>query len=311
MRPELQGLNADQLRGVVDYLDDALRGLNAGPNGEIRSLSDDEQTRFDDGLALRQEAHALLERHAQIATLPAAATVAGDGATRGAPNSIVREDPYNLDNVRFTAFDGRETRHAVMRDHALRAIDSEDSLDDSHKRRVEQLVRSLPEVAERVLVTGTPGYRAAWMKAYQAAARGQMPLLTAEDSKYLERAASLTSNAGGYAVPFLLDPTVILTNVGSSNPFRRISNVKTITSNKWNGVSSAGITVSWDGEAGEVSDDTPTLAQPAITAWKAQGFVPFSIEIDQDWTGFEAEMRREFADARDNLEATAFATGAG
>lgn len=307
---ELKGKTVDQLREIRDYLDDCLRALHQGDDGQIRSLSEDENTQFSEGLALRNAAESLIQRHNQLANLARSAPNSladGDGATRGAPNSIVRDDPYNLDNLRFSPFEAPERRNATLRDAALRAIDSDAGLDADHKNHAAQLVRRLPEVSERVLVTGSETYRQAWLKAIS----GRMYALTPEEQQALTRAASLTNANGGYAVPFTLDPTVILTSAGSNNFYRQISRTVTINTNKWHGVTSGGITVSWDGEAAEVSDDAPTLTQPAITAWKAQGFVPFSIEIGQDWAGFEAEMRTEFADAKDVAEAAAFTTGAG
>jgi hypothetical protein len=64
-------------------------------------------------------------------------------------------------------------------------------------------------------------------------------------------------------------------------------------------------------EATEASDNAPTVAQPTISTEKAQAFVPFSIEVGMDWNGLQAEMAGLLQDAKDDLEATAFATGSG
>jgi HK97 family phage major capsid protein len=92
---------------------------------------------------------------------------------------------------------------------------------------------------------------------------------------------------------------------------RQISRIVNGIDDTWRGVSSAGITASWDSEAVQVSEDAPVLAQPTVTAWKAQAFVPFSVEIEGDWTGLATEMSVLFADAKDTLESTAFTTGTG
>jgi HK97 family phage major capsid protein len=89
------------------------------------------------------------------------------------------------------------------------------------------------------------------------------------------------------------------------------SQVEQITGNTWNGVSSGAVVASRDLEFEEVSDDAPTLAQPTATVTKAQAFIPFSIEVVQDWGSLESEMARLIQDAKDVEEATAFATGAG
>jgi HK97 family phage major capsid protein len=76
-------------------------------------------------------------------------------------------------------------------------------------------------------------------------------------------------------------------------------------------VSSAGVSAHYAAEATEVGDDSPTLAQPEVHVEKGQAFVPFSIELDQDWTTLRAELARLLEDARSTLDATAFLTGSG
>ena len=91
---------------------------------------------------------------------------------------------------------------------------------------------------------------------------------------YSARAAlSLTSANGGYLVPFTLDPTIILTNAGSANPFRQISNVKTTATNDWNGVTSAGVNAGWLAEGTEDSDHSPTFGNLKITPQKASAWL--------------------------------------
>jgi HK97 family phage major capsid protein len=88
--------------------------------------------------------------------------------------------------------------------------------------------------------------------------------------------------------------------------------VETLGNEKvWNGISSAGVTASWDGELAEVSDDSPTFANPQITVYKAQAFVQASIEATQDIAGLEGSLLALFADARDRLEGAAHCTGSG
>ena len=92
-----------------------------------------------------------------------------------------------------------------------------------------------------------------------------------------------SSTTGGAMVPTDLDPTIILTNAGSSNVIRNAAREVTITAgNVWHGVSSDGVTISWDSEGSEVSDDSPTLAAPSITAHQAQGLVRGSVQVWDD-----------------------------
>ena len=82
----------------------------------------------------------------------------------------------------------------------------------------------------------------------------------------------------------------MLTSNGALNPIREVARVFTITTDKWKGVSSAGVTASYDAEASEVSDDTPTLAQPTIDCAMGRAFVPFSYELGQDWATLQPEL---------------------
>jgi HK97 family phage major capsid protein len=127
-----------------------------------------------------------------------------------------------------------------------------------------------------------------------------------------ERAMSVgTSAAGGFGVPFALDPTIMLSSDGSVNPLRQLATVTPITTNEWRGITSAGVSASFDAEAQEVSDDSPTLAQPTIAVNRADAFIPFSFEVGMDYPGFQAEIGKLLQDSKDQLEASAFTTGNG
>jgi HK97 family phage major capsid protein len=95
------------------------------------------------------------------------------------------------------------------------------------------------------------------------------------------------------------------------NPIRSVARVFTIATKDWRGVSSDGVVVSYVPEATEATDASPTLAQPTITAQQWRAFVPFSIEVGQDWSGVTSELGRLIADGRDVVDATQFLTGNG
>jgi HK97 family phage major capsid protein len=132
-----------------------------------------------------------------------------------------------------------------------------------------------------------------------------------EDGRGAERAMSLTTTSGGFAVPFVLDPSVLRVSDGAINPYRAIGAVEVIGVDEWRGVSSTGITATFQAEAAAVTDASPTLAQPVVSTEMARAFVPFSIEIGMDWGSFQNEMSGLFADSKDVLEATKFALGSG
>ena len=48
------------------------------------------------------------------------------------------------------------------------------------------------------------------------------------------------------------------------------------------------------GEGVVVADNTPAFTQPSITIFAAKDFIPFSIEVSQDYPGFATEIARLF-----------------
>lgn len=116
--------------------------------------------------------------------------------------------------------------------------------------------------------------------------------------------------AGGAMVPQSLDPAIILTNNGMQESFRQVSTVKRIATQTWSGVTSAGVTAEWTAEAAEAADASPTLAQPTITPVRGDAWLQASFEFTDD-TSFTSEISALMADARANLEGTAFAVGTG
>jgi HK97 family phage major capsid protein len=160
-------------------------------------------------------------------------------------------------------------------------------------------------LAHRFLKTGSPLYERAWSKAVAA---GTPQLLSGEEY----RALSLgTDGSGGYAVPFQLDPSVILTSAGVINPLRDISRVEQIVGKEWMGVVSAGVSVSRAAEAAEASDNSFTLTQPTVRTNRVQGFIPFSYELAESWAQVRNEITRALVDAKGREEANSFMNGDG
>lgn len=292
-----------------------LAEIDAEYNGAV--LPDERQTEWDTISAEYEEhTHAIRAARARQQRL-AALTTSGsteDGTGFTPPNVIKRkapEDVYNLVALRRDARSVEDLERA-MRDNALRAVELNhyDSVNDEAACRthIERLLRRVDVdamLARTILQTGSEVYDRAFGKMCFA---GSTDVLTNEERAALAVGATTT---GGFAVPFSLDPTVILTDAGVVNPIRQIARVVTITGKQWQGVTSAGITVSRAAEAAEAGDNAPTLAQPTVTPTRVQGFVPFSFEIDQDWTQMRGELATMFGEAKDTEEATAFVVGDG
>lgn len=156
-----------------------------------------------------------------------------------------------------------------------------------------------PAIARHMLQTGSPEYHEAFEDYVN------------DPENMAQRAAlSLTSANGGYLVPFTLDPSIVLTNNGSANPYRQIAAIKTTATNSWNGVTSAGVNAGWLAEGTEDTDHSPVFGNIAIPVHKAAAWVFGSFEVLQD-SDFASEFTMLMADAKDRLEETAFTTGTG
>lgn len=118
-------------------------------------------------------------------------------------------------------------------------------------------------------------------------------------------------SAGGFMVPFTLDPSVILTSAGSVNPLRQISRTVTTITDQWAGVTSTGVVAEWLAESAQAADATPVLAQPNIPVHKGSVFTPLSVELEGDAPTLMNDLRAILGDAVDQLQATALAVGTG
>ena len=200
--------------------------------------------------------------------------------------------------------------------HVLDDKDLAGHLRSDQKEQMEKLLRARNAnldgdwLARHMLATQHPQYRSAFQKyASNSQAYTQEEARAIEVVRHLNRAASLSNTAGGFAVPVLIDPTIIMTAQGATNDILRLARVETISTDEWKGVSSAGVTWKFDTEAAAATDNAPTVAQPTVTTRRADGFIPFSIEIGMDWPGFAESMSGLLAEGYDELLAEKLTTG--
>ena len=279
---------------------------------ERSELTEEEEARFTEieaevvslteqrtKLEARAEARAAVELLAQEP-----ANVESGMVQRGVP---IERDVYDLSEVR--AFGPK--RATDLRGRAMKAVEETDSweLDDQSRERIFGLLQrdKASYTAKLVLATGSKVYKEAWAKRVM----GMESLLDSDERAALVRAMSLTDAAGGFAVPFPIDPTLILLGDGAANPFREISRVEQVTTDSWQGVASSAMTAAWAAEAVESGDDSTAYTQPLVPVHKAHAFVPLSIEIGMDYPEIAGDLVTLFGDAKDTLEAAAFATGSG
>lgn len=256
-----------------------------------------------------QEAVDQARRGARPAARVEAATPAEDeGYTRDTGNGKPKRNPWDLSNVRTYGRSNEEV-HSELRARALDAVEQMPHATDKVREAATNLIEhGAPENARFALESSSPAYMTAFTKMIRAKGKA---MLNDEERDALTRAMSLTDAAGGFLIPFQLDPTVILTANGSSNPVRRLARVVNATGDVWNGISSAGVTGSWDAEAAEVSDDAPTIAQPTVPIYKGAIFVPISLEAREDEANVAGEVARMIAFEKDRMESVAFITGSG
>lgn len=249
--------------------------------------------------ALEEERKPLAERMARLDRVIYSAQD-DKKVERTTPDLVVKtsRDPFED----LTAVRNRLVPRQDVRARALDAIERSNKMGQfghDYAERATELAQSDYGIARHMLLTGSDEYQEAF-RAYMEDPEGNA-----------QRAAlSLTLANGGYMLPFVLDPTIVLTNNGSSNPWRRISAVKQTTSNTWNGVTSAGVSAGWLAEGNEAGDNTPTVGNIQITPQKAAAWLFGSYEVLAD-TDFAQQLPTLLGDARDRLEEAAFATGTG
>jgi HK97 family phage major capsid protein len=303
---ELRGKTPDELGAYVEVLDAHLRSIHQDENtGELREKTPDEQKAFDYGLKLRDIAIKKIDEHRAVQEIfrrkPASVQRALANIKTGS------DDPYG---------DVRRLTTAEARDMALRRLDDRSStmhLDDAEKSQVEKQLRANTDIARRILVTENEHYREAWMKLVTQ----PHPFLDDDERKAVQaweeyRAmADFTSASGGYGIPVFIDPSIILTAQGSGNPFLSIARQVTVSTNRWKGISSAGVSWAFQTEAAAATDNSPTLAQPSVDVHMARGFIPYSIEVGMDYPAFASEMSRLLAEGYDELLVDKFTRGSG
>lgn len=220
-------------------------------------------------------------------------------------------DPWDLSEMRAGLTPLQQA--GEVRARALAAIEKMPATDDARRQTMTRFIERFDARDARMswlaLATSSDAYVRAFGKLLGN--QGDKSLLDEDEQEALVRAMSLTDSAGGYLIPFQLDPNVINTAAGSFNQVRQISRQVVAVSDVWNGISSAGVTGRWAAEGSEADDNSPTLAQPTVPVHKLDIFVPISIEAHQDAANVAQEVAEMIAFEKDRMESVAFVTGSG
>jgi HK97 family phage major capsid protein len=239
-----------------------------------------------------------------------------------------REDGFSPPPDRRTderVLEGRAPR--VHRDGAMRTIERhvhEGTLTSEAADRVDGVLRGgdaeLGVDAAYIEAAGDEAYARAFHKILRYG-DGAILRMTPEEQQAVQKtnraeeirtALTVGSGAGGgFAIPIAVDPTINLSSNGAINPIRQLAEVRTMSTRELRLVTSDGVVAQYQAEAAEAIDNSPVLAQPVLIAQRATSFVPFSFEVDQDWSSVAQELAQLISDAKDVLEATKFLLGAG
>jgi hypothetical protein len=301
------------IKSDLDALETKLK--ESPPEDELEQIGLRSEVLLDEFDKLAEELKPWAEREQRLAAVRSAMSQEAsreetqpEPEHRTGPDVFARtkRDPYaDLDSVRTGI-----TAASEVRARALGAIEqyanrsdhwalSSDGAEQATKLVEKTGPRFGTAVARQMLITGSPEYLSAF-ESY----------LTDPGGFSSRAALSLTPANGGYLVPFTLDPTIILTNNGSANPYRQFATIKTTATNDWNGVTSAGVSAEWTAEGIEAADASPTVGQLKITPQKADAYLFGSYEVIGD-SDIAQQLPELLADAKDRLEESAFAVGTG
>lgn len=294
-RAELEARRAaaiEEIEAVASLAIDESRSLTAADDATV-------EARKAEVASIDTDLDAIAEREAELVEIEQRSAAI---AARPSLTVISKPDPTEVMQDRSAT--PQQLADAVTRSLEGK-VESPENLD--HVRKLVLRHRNDRDWSRSLAERATDTYEDAWSKLMS----GRGHLLSNEERTAL---STKTDANGNYLVPTHLDPTVILSNSGSSNAVRGISRVVTLTrpgDTSWQGITSAGVTASFDATLTEVSDDSPTFTQPSIPVHKAQAFVQGSIEVFEDVAGLAGELLMMFGDARDRLEGAAHCTGTG
>lgn len=291
----------ENLRALRAALETELRSLNAKAGDA--DFSEEQQASWD----------ALESEHGELAPveerLQRAERIRESRAKYGAQ---VGANPHRNDDR-----DVRSLNRSELRSRAMAVVDSDatqqiySSVDPTTvgfefdgsraQAHLERLIRTNSRYfngdafARYLIASESEQYRSAFGKIISRGSGNAM--LTPEEARAVELVQELraamnitTDSQGGYGVPVLIDPSVILTGQGHPNDFFALCEVKNITTDEWKGVTSAGATSYWTTEGTTFTDGSPTLAQPTVTTKKITTAVKYSFEIQGDYPGFAGEI---------------------
>jgi HK97 family phage major capsid protein len=305
-----RGKSPDRIRQEIEGVLD-VRARELHEQGVRSEVEEDEFSRLLDE---RDAGTRLIEEHEAIARAFRRGGVSSVAAALGGKSAEVAPS------------DVRSMHGDALRSAALRALDSRGgSLSARSGDQVDSMVREVlgdtsgtldgDYLARRILITESDAYRSAW----QQVLTKRHPNLTGPEAEALRAYEGLESRAvsefgadhGGYGIPVFIDPSIVLSSGAAAAPLLDIARVVPVSTNLWKGVTSAPPTWTFQTEGAAVTDAATTLSQPTISVHTARGFIPFSIEVGDDYPAFAEEMSKLLAAGYLDVVAQKTAVGSG
>lgn len=287
-----------------------VEGLES-PTDEDATRAESLLTEWDTLEAERVDVQAKVDRLDAIAA--ASVDPQRQERTWEAPQVMVRKDPFaDLGQLRRDEIHGddmRERAITAMADTRVRGVS------DQARENATRTVEDVDGAAVYALAHGTPAYVSAYKRWLKDG--GQNVAWTSEEREAIETARNIrtalnitTGSSGQYSLPTLFDPSLIHTGTAAINPIRQIARVERGTQNVWHGVSTGNVATYWHAESAALTDGSPTLAAPVVTAGMLTAYVPMSYEFYED-SSVVAQLPGLIGEAFDYAESTAFVSGSG
>lgn len=240
-------------------------------------------------------------------------------STAARPNTRrVPENVFDLGAYRRVA-GSQEQEQALLVDGAKYALDDmsfyHPAVDPKDARAgVAELMETIQDgpgaLARHILSVGSPDY----LRAYVLSMAGNPLDPAAEHAMQLAAPKAMelgTGSAGGFVVPVQLDPTLLPTTDGAVDQLSTIARTERITGEKFQLVTSGGVTVRRGLENTPMTATEPVLGRPEVGTVQVDAFVPFSFALGIAWQGILPALAKEVADAKQVEQADSFVYGDG
>ncbi|HEY7823888.1 MAG TPA: hypothetical protein VIG24_13685, partial [Acidimicrobiia bacterium] len=195
---------------------------------EKADITADENAELDAALEAHEartaEFDAIEAREARIASARSRVVDAAPGVD--APQ-IMKRTATDVDVSRASRSEIRDAALAILdrdgKHHAARNGDHVEAL-----LRTRSTITDGGVIAKRMVLTESDAYRSAFMKGVTQVS----PAFTADEARALDEYRAMsegTDTAGGFGIPVLIDPSIILTSGAAAAPVLELARVVTIT----------------------------------------------------------------------------------